>query len=154
MSAPRLSYSELLRDPRWQRKRLEVMQRDKFRCRECGASALTLNVHHAFYERGKKPWEYDASDLRTLCEDCHKRTEAIVADLRRQVGRLSLGEMTLMLDRMDDGVIRDLVALFSAPLRTCSICGAHRGLEPGRFVCGSCHYDPFRDSSDSLSDVA
>ena len=73
MMAKYKSYYELLKDPRWQRKRLEVMQRDGFRCLDCDDDAKTLNVHHIRYRRGKKPWEYDDGDLETLCEDCHER---------------------------------------------------------------------------------
>lgn len=32
-----------------------------------------LNIHHKYYIRGKKPWQYDNSALVTLCEDCHKK---------------------------------------------------------------------------------
>ena len=69
---PNPSYSEKLRDPRWQKKRLEIMQRDAFTCQECGAAEKTLNVHHCFYEYGKDPWDYPDSSLTTLCEDCHE----------------------------------------------------------------------------------
>lgn len=30
-----------------------------------------LNIHHKKYINGRKPWEYDAGSLVTLCEDCH-----------------------------------------------------------------------------------
>lgn len=70
-------YSEKLRDPRWQKRRLEIMQRDKFSCQFCMADDITLNVHHRWYERGKEPWEACDDALVTLCENCHKReTEA------------------------------------------------------------------------------
>ena len=65
-------YSELLLDPRWQKLRLEVMQRDEFTCIYCGDKENTLNVHHKEYKYGKKPWEYDISDLETTCASCHK----------------------------------------------------------------------------------
>ncbi len=65
------NYSELLKDPRWQRKRLEIMQRDEFTCVMCDDKEHTLNVHHDEYIRGNMPWEYENSKLRTLCEDCH-----------------------------------------------------------------------------------
>ena len=65
------SYRELLLDPRWQRKRLEILERDRFRCTECGADDRTLHVHHTYYEKGKKPWEYPAESLLSLCKDCH-----------------------------------------------------------------------------------
>lgn len=32
-----------------------------------------LNIHHNYYIRGKKPWEYPNDALVTLCEDCHKK---------------------------------------------------------------------------------
>ena len=66
--------SSMYRDSRWQQKRLEIMERDNWTCRSCGASGegVTLNVHHAYYDKGKKPWEYDNHLLVTWCEKCHK----------------------------------------------------------------------------------
>lgn len=66
------AYLEKLRDPRWQKKRLEVFERDGWKCRSCDADDQTLNVHHWRYERGKEPWEYDLEDLYTLCDECHQ----------------------------------------------------------------------------------
>ncbi len=65
-------YSEKLKDPRWQKLRLEVMQRDRFRCVDCGRGDQHLNVHHPRYKRGLAPWEYPADELVTLCQDCHE----------------------------------------------------------------------------------
>lgn len=79
------TYADKLRDPRWQKKRLEIMERDGFACRECGDKASTLNVHHGYYARGRSPWEYPDEHLKTLCEDCHRKYESarevILADL-------------------------------------------------------------------------
>ena len=68
---PQSKYSEKLRDPRWQKKRLEIMQRDEFTCQSCYDSESTLNVHHMWYERGKDPWDYSDKCFVTLCEECH-----------------------------------------------------------------------------------
>jgi hypothetical protein len=68
-------YWQKLKDPRWQKKRLEVMQRDEFRCTSCCDDEATLNVHHAFYSKGAEPWEYDNFYLTTLCESCHEAIE-------------------------------------------------------------------------------
>lgn len=68
-----MSYSDLLRDPRWQRMRLEVMEKAGFRCVECGDEKTTLNVHHTYYRKGRMPWEYDWETLRCLCEPCHMK---------------------------------------------------------------------------------
>jgi len=65
-------YSEKLKDPRWQKKRLAVFERDKWRCQACGEEELTLAVHHLRYVPGKEPWEYNNNDLLTLCENCHE----------------------------------------------------------------------------------
>lgn len=69
-------YAEKLRDPRWQRMRLKVMERDGFACQGCGDTRTTLNVHHKQYVRGCDPWEYPTSALETLCENCHKAHHA------------------------------------------------------------------------------
>ncbi len=66
------SYSEKLRDPRWQKKRLEIMRRADFKCEDCGAADKTLNVHHSLYRSGVEPWEAWNSTLRCVCEDCHE----------------------------------------------------------------------------------
>lgn len=66
-----MAYSDLLKDPRWQKKRLEILQRDNFQCRCCESKTKTLHVHHSYYIKGNDPWEYDNAVLLTLCEDCH-----------------------------------------------------------------------------------
>lgn len=65
------SYFEKLRDPRWQKKRLEVMQAADFHCEICGDGEHTLNVHHKTYFKGREPWEYESKQLACLCESCH-----------------------------------------------------------------------------------
>lgn len=75
MKSERLSYSEKLKDPRWQRKRLEVFQRDDFKCRACGNATATLHVHHRIY-RGE-PWESRLDDLETVCSQCHELVTVI-----------------------------------------------------------------------------
>lgn len=70
-----MNYKELLKDGRWQIRKTEIMLRDNYCCRACGAKAsdgVALNVHHLHYRKGKKPWEYLDSELMTLCEKCHK----------------------------------------------------------------------------------
>lgn len=71
--SPRKSYSELLRDPLWQKKRLRILERDGWRCRDCRDDTKTLNVHHHQYRSGAKPWEYPDCALAAYCEDCHNR---------------------------------------------------------------------------------
>lgn len=66
------TYWEKLKDPRWQKKRLEVLDRSNFACELCGDKESTLHVHHKAYKKGAEPWEYDSFDeLQCLCENCH-----------------------------------------------------------------------------------
>lgn len=68
-----MTYAEKLKDPRWQKKRLEILQRDNFTCRSgcCFATEKTLHVHHLDYVYGNDPWNYPDSYFITVCEDCH-----------------------------------------------------------------------------------
>ncbi len=65
------TYSEKLKDPRWQKKRLEILERDDWRCQACGDKKSTLNVHHTTYFPGCNPWGYPDVLLITLCDTCH-----------------------------------------------------------------------------------
>lgn len=65
-------YWQKLKDPRWQRKRLEAMEKADFTCEICGDSESTLNVHHKEYFKGHEPWEYLTEQLCVLCESCHE----------------------------------------------------------------------------------
>ncbi len=67
-----MKYSEKFKDPRWQKKRLKILERDEFTCQSCFDNESTLHVHHKYYEYGKDPWDYNNEALVTLCEDCHE----------------------------------------------------------------------------------
>ena len=64
-----MEYLEKLKDPRWQKKRLLVFDRDNFSCKKCGFDSHTLVVHHIKYYN--EPWDSDINDLDTLCVYCH-----------------------------------------------------------------------------------
>ena len=77
LSIQKQSYHEELEDPKWKKKRLSIIERDSYQCRQCG-SQKGLQVHHRQYHRHRvsgewlKPWEYESQLLVTLCEDCHR----------------------------------------------------------------------------------
>jgi hypothetical protein len=77
------TYSEKLKSPLWQMKRLEIFQRDNWTCvscnRHCPTHLLTMHVHHIKYLPNLEPWEYDNSYLATYCELCHN-TEHLIGD--------------------------------------------------------------------------
>lgn len=81
-----MNYSQKLKDPRWQKKRLEVMEFNLFTCRTCGSKTETLTVHHINYRRGAEPWEYCAvNDLACICEPCHTKIEKEVIPQLREL---------------------------------------------------------------------
>lgn len=65
-----MNYAEKLKDPRWQKKRLEIFNRDNWTCRWCKEREKPLSIHHLIYSNGE-PWEQDNKYLITLCEHCH-----------------------------------------------------------------------------------
>lgn len=91
-----MGYVDLLKDPRWQRKRLEILQRDDWRCQECTDNGSTLHVHHKKYERGRKPWEYEDVDLVTLCESCHEAVTWARRELDGILGKLCLSDVQVV----------------------------------------------------------
>lgn len=69
-------YGEKLKDSRWQKKRLEVLSRDDWKCLCCKRGengGVCLHVHHSYYQKNKAPWEYNTDTLVTLCAECHER---------------------------------------------------------------------------------
>lgn len=72
-----MDYKEQIKSPKWQRRRLEILQRDDFTCQICGCKEKMLHVHHTAYEKEKMIWEYPDEMLITLCEDCHEYEHAL-----------------------------------------------------------------------------
>lgn len=66
------SYSEKLKDPRWQKKRLKILERDDWSCQLCKSKTETLHVHHRRYLPDTEPWDHPDELLLTLCDICHE----------------------------------------------------------------------------------
>ena len=88
-------YSEKMKDPRWQRKRLEILQRDNWSCTECWEIEKPLHVHHRYYIPGREPWDYPPFCLITLCDECHAEKKDNAIRLWEKVaGALLVGNST------------------------------------------------------------
>ena len=68
-----MDYKEQIKSPKWQKRRLEIMERDNFTCQICGCRDKTLHVHHTNYIPEREIWEYEDNQLITLCENCHRK---------------------------------------------------------------------------------
>ena len=69
-----MKYQDQIKSPKWQKKRLGILNRDEFTCQKCGNKDSQLHVHHKHYNNGAKIWEYENWELTTLCEKCHLET--------------------------------------------------------------------------------
>lgn len=91
------TYSEKLKDPRWQKKRLRILERDKWTCQHCNDTESTLHVHHGYYEWGIEPWEYPDRFLHTYCKGCHELIGDAHKTARRCLGQLDTDQLSAVL---------------------------------------------------------
>lgn len=99
-----MTYAEKLKDPRWQKRRLEVMNDAGFECGYCGEKNETLHIHHPAYRKGAAPWEYKAEELACLCATCHDRATKAQAEWS-EMGFMSPMDMVSLLCKINDGVV-------------------------------------------------
>jgi hypothetical protein len=64
-----MGYSDKLKSPKWQKKRLQILDRDNWQCQYCKDTERQLQVHHLKYTN--EPWDANNEDLITTCIDCH-----------------------------------------------------------------------------------
>lgn len=65
------TYADKLKDPRWQRKKNQIVERDNYTCQYCKLTTKPLQVHHYCYIIKGDPWDVPDDALITICEDCH-----------------------------------------------------------------------------------
>ena len=90
-------YYQLLKDPRWQKKRLEIFERSNWCCDECAEETKTLNAHHCYYDFGKMPWEYPDDAYSSLCDKCHKITHEINKQIKEALKPLDITDRSRVL---------------------------------------------------------
>lgn len=106
------NYYQLLKHPEWQKKRLEIMSRANFECENCGDKERMLHVHHGYYEKDRKPWEYPNETLKCLCDNCHKEAHGFKDKLKIYLGLMNhmnipqlMGYMCGLMTESDDDEI-------------------------------------------------
>lgn len=78
-------WRKMLKHPKWQKMRLEVMERADFKCEKRGCDYPSdetnpLNVHHKYYDeenRWLEPWEYPRGSLQCLCQRHHREVHGL-----------------------------------------------------------------------------
>lgn len=87
----RKNYREFLQDPEWKEYSLSLISGES--CWNCG-SEENLEVHHLTY-RKILPWEYDRSEVRVLCRDCHKAVHTVADEIWVNLLRFEPHELEL-----------------------------------------------------------
>lgn len=93
-----MTYVEQLKHPKWQKRRLEVLDRSNFQCEGCGSHDKTLHIHHGRYIKGKKAWEYPDEMLHCLCDGCHQRQMVDMDNIYDSLAILNQDELTSVRD--------------------------------------------------------
>ena len=90
MTRAQEAYRETLeRDPRWWAFRQEVFEHYGGRkCRGCGEKRGTIQVHHYFYRKGRKPWAYEHEEVVPFCPACHKAAKFDINPVDAGLGEL------------------------------------------------------------------
>lgn len=82
-----MNFKEQIKSPKWQKRRLEILNRDNFTCQACGATDETLHVHHIKYIKNKMYWDYPDEMLITMCDDCHDTEHSCKDDFIQDILR-------------------------------------------------------------------
>ena len=94
-------YQQKLLDPRWQKKRLDIFERDEWCCQKCFDGTATLHVHHRYYTRDANPWDYPMEALITLCEACHEE-ETLDRPIQEKALLQALRQLGLLAPHLED----------------------------------------------------
>jgi hypothetical protein len=101
-------YLEKLKDPRWQKRRLQILERDNWTCQFCGNTKEMLVAHHKDYISGLEIWEYPDNYLISLCESCHNREF-----IRNTVEKSLIQNLRLNFSVLDISLMDEIIACCS-----------------------------------------
>ena len=93
------TYSDKLRDPRWQQKRLKLLEATEWKCQSCESGTTNLQVHHQYYLRNTDPWDYEDDCYKVLCENCHEIYQKSMESAHKFIARSNL---ILALEKMSE----------------------------------------------------
>lgn len=86
------TYWEKLKDPRWQKLKNSILDREKYTCQICGDTENTLHIHHGYYTKDYEPWDYHPDTLWCLCKDCHENADAMKHDIHKFIATVHPSE--------------------------------------------------------------
>ncbi len=92
----KIEFKDQYKHPKWQKKRLEILELNNYTCKACGDTEEQLHVHHGYYQRGKMLWEYENMSLWCLCKSCHEDWDEKKIELHRVLSYFNMKNYTLM----------------------------------------------------------
>lgn len=113
------NYQKELDTPEWKSFTGNIKKQVGY-CECCKRSNVGLEVHHIFYERDRKPWEYDKSEVVVLCRACHGQLHIHLKNFRKfvfgkmnpQVFQILNGALAVAFDKYDPLVFAHALAEF------------------------------------------
>lgn len=91
------SYADKLKNPLWQKKRLEILDRDNFKCVHCESQDRELHVHLK-YDFKKEIWELDNDCYETVCKLCHEQITDVNNRFKNAISDLDISEKEFVID--------------------------------------------------------
>ena len=102
------TYTQKLRDARWQKKAELVKERAGYCCQDCN-SKTALDAHHCYYtsmRENYEPWEYPLSALRALCRECHTKRPIQEIRIRALTAKLTQNQLNELINGLDNAFNR------------------------------------------------
>ena len=100
----------MAKDTKWSALRKAILEQRPDGCESCGETGVRVNIHHRYYEAGKKKWNYPVESFEVLCNKCHGQADERRRKLARSSGKLDLNNTDRAMGYMealallDDGV--------------------------------------------------
>ena len=91
-----MTYQEQLKSPKWQKKRLQVLEYYNYECQLCHNDEKELHVHHLIYRDNHLLWDYDITEYAVLCKSCHKNWHETLKLFNLELGQTFLHGDTIV----------------------------------------------------------
>ena len=88
-----MEFKDQYKHPKWQKRRLDALEKSEFTCTCCGSDETQLHVHHRQYFKGRMIWEYADDELEVLCETCHQDAHQVTDALKTLLSTLPVDGM-------------------------------------------------------------
>jgi len=91
------NYQSYLKSSAWREKRKNALSKVDYKCEDCGAENIRLEVHHLNYNT---IFNEDLQDLIVLCCDCHKARHNFVSEQRKYRKRKTQENKGTLVERL------------------------------------------------------